>query len=114
MKEVELPVVQNGQYKNIYLTPNVKLGQKGLDPKSEEYIVVEKKFKEGREINGKFGVNFSCGVTYNEEDASFFLTPFQHGLFVDCGEEGDKIKVIRYLKESKTGYVNSIRFEKVE
>lgn len=115
MPEQQLEIEQNGEYKNINLIPKYKWdkskkqfvienGQKvlvkdGLQP--DNFIVVEKQFVDGQLVKGNFGDSYSCKVIYaGEENVSFWLKPYQHEQFAQCGGVGDKVK-ITYVKEMK-------------
>ena len=117
MAEQKIEIVQNGDYKNIRLKPNIKKGFKGLE--NGNHIVVEKLYDESRELQGKYGAFYSCGVKYMDNEVSFILNPKEHKKFDKVGEIGDKVK-ITLNKESfvhpKTGVemlINRLSFEKV-
>lgn len=110
MKETKINIAENGQYNNIKLT----------DIQPDEYIIVEKKYATGREIQTKYGLRFTCGVIYQGKECSFFLSEKQHNEFMNCGGEGDKVKIWKteetiVNKKTKVKMVIPVtHFEKVE
>lgn len=112
-KKVELEVKQNGKYKNLTLKNKYKvengkreLVEQGMSP--GEYIVVSKEFDEGKPIKTKFEktngepkFNYLSGVTYNNEQVSFFLKEQEH-LFYKAMPIGEDFK----LGVIKTSFVN--------
>ena len=89
---------KNGkEYKNINLKTRVSAGEviQGLEPNT--FIIVQKKFPEGRPIT-EYPL-FSCGVVYNGEDVSFVLNDKEHEEFKKCGGTGDNIKIMLHQEE---------------
>jgi hypothetical protein len=123
----ELPIVTNGNYKNIDL--------RAMD--NDEAIVVTKKYAELRrteKIGNKFNDTVKWYVcraegTYNGEEVSFFINKSNAGdkyiseteyadLYDACGGEGDKVKISCkkwFAKDKKGKDVVAIQyfFEKV-
>jgi hypothetical protein len=93
MKKLDITTKTSGDkvYKNI----DLKQLQDG------EYIIVEKRFVEGRVYDGKFGKSYSCAVIYEGEDVTFWLREkyTEHQRYAETGGIGDKIKVT--AKEEK-------------
>lgn len=83
--DIQTKVVGDKTYKNI----DLKQLQDG------EYVIVEKKFAEGRGVQGKFGKTYSCAVTYEGEDVTFWLREKyqEHQRYAETGGVGDKVKV---------------------
>lgn len=99
-KEKDLPLEIKGEYKNISLKQKWDEGtlvREGLA--DGEYIIVEKRFADGKLFNGNFGPSYSCGVVYKGEDVTFWLNEAEHAKYADCGGIGDKVKIVN-LKES--------------
>ena len=100
MNETDLPITENGQYKNIVLKPKPLKGIKGIEP--DTYIVVEKVFAEGYENDGKFGKSYSCKVSYKGDEVTFWLNEKEHTIYKDIGGVGDNVKI--YL--TRESYMN--------
>ncbi len=98
--EQKLDIVQNGDFKNIFFFSYIKNGAKGLD--DGNFIVVEKVFADGREIDMKTYMIYSCKVKYLEEEVTFVLNAREHEEYKNLGGIGDKIKIT--LK--KEPYIN--------
>ena len=129
-EEQKIEITENGQYKNIGLRSNLKKGIKGIE--DGNYIIVTKKFAEGKETRSMFeGVKgYNILVEYEGQDVSFFLNNKfradgtqwfdEYDRFNACGGIGDKVK-ITLRKEpfvnQKTGIEmikQVLEFEKVE
>lgn len=106
MEEFKATIVQNGQYNNLVLKTKYKKngkmfvfdsdGNKIVDVQgipSGKDIVVSKKYIEGREVAGKFGLSFSCLVTYNGTECSFFLNQKEHDVYKTVGGIDDSVKI---------------------
>lgn len=110
MAEKELNIVVNGQYKNIKPKKDLEDG---------DFFIITKKFAEGREVNGKFGISYSCSGFYNGEEVSFFLKPKEHQLYAETGGVDDNVKVFvteQTKVNPKTGMkfiTKDLHFEKV-
>jgi len=101
-KEQKIEIKTSGAYKNIAPKKDLEQGN---------YIVIEKKFVDAKEMTGgKFNnTSFLAQVIYEGEEVSFFMTPKEHDQFKDVGGVGDRIKCIlgektfeRKSKEGKT------------
>lgn len=119
-KEATIPIETQGNFKNISLKQKWEEGTQvrpGLG--DGEYIIVEKDtYNEGREVVTQYGKSFSCGVKYNDESVSFWLTPEEHEKYVSVAGIGDKVKILN-LKETFTfkgaeKKKNVLHFSKVE
>jgi hypothetical protein len=91
MAEQQLKVVENGQYKNLYLKPSATKNQPGLEDGNHTFLV--KKYVEGKERDGKYGKWYSCMVVYDGVECGIMLSAKEHDAFKVVGGEGDKIKV---------------------
>lgn len=125
----------NGTYKNLVVKTKYKWDKakkmfefdadnkkivvdQGLKP--DESLEVVKKFAKGREVVTKFGTSYSCGVTYNDQEVSFWLDEKQHEKYKDLGGEGDTVRITCKLetyfdKRAATDKtIEVLFFEKVE
>jgi hypothetical protein len=115
-EEQVLEITQNGQYKNINLKPKLNKGIAGL--KDSNYIIVTKTFAEGREVETKYGISYSCGVKYKGEDVSFWLNANEHEVYKSIGGIDDKVKITLYKEpfvNPKTGVemlISRLKFER--
>lgn len=106
MKEGKLEIIKNGEYNNVTLKTKYErnglklklddkgqkqVKQRGLD--NEEFVIITKKFAEGRPVETKFGTNYSVLAEYDGQDVSFWLKPIEHEAYAKVGGEGDKVKV---------------------
>jgi hypothetical protein len=89
--EQTLDIVENGQYKNLNLKPKPLKGIKGIEP--ENYVIVEKVFAEGYELDGKFGKSYSCKVQYKGEEVTFWLNEKEHDVYKEICGVGDPVKI---------------------
>jgi len=90
-EEQTLEIVQNGEYKNINLKPKLNKGIAGLN--DGNFIVVEKVFAEGYEVESKFGKSYSCRAKYKGDEVSFWLNAKEHDVYKDLGGIGDSVKI---------------------
>lgn len=104
MPEQKIKVIGEGDRKKIKLT-DIEFGN---------YIVVQKNFVDGKEVDGKFGKSFLCKVTYEEEDVALFLSPTQHDMFVEVGGQGDSVAIHRFVETANNKPATRYRFERVE
>lgn len=115
MAEQELDIIEKNGFKNIYPKPKGDT-IKGLE--FDNYIIVEKLFAEGREINGKFGSYYSAGVLYKNQEVSFLLNEAEHNQYAQTGGIGDRIKVTCFEHKFKFNNMNGstprLKFELVE
>ena len=88
-EEQKISIIKNGQYNNIKLQ----------ELSNGNHTIKEKTFVEGMEIQGKFGLSYSCKANYNSEEVSFWLNPKQHEQYISAGGIGDKIKITLNLDE---------------
>jgi len=128
-------IIEKGKYKNLELKTKyerdtnknlvIKDGKKVVKVQGipdGESIVVTKKFTEGKPFKSQFYDNTSylCGVTYEGQDVSLWLTEMEHNKFSACGGESDKIKITlkneTYInkKTGAEGTSQTLYFEKVE
>ncbi len=105
MKEKTLPIYKKDNYNNIYLKTKYERKGKNLiiqDGKKilkheglnhDEYIIVTKEIKEGKQVINTFGNSYICRVTYNGETCSFFLNETEHEIYKDVAEVGEQVKI---------------------
>ena len=115
-EEQKLEIVENGQYNNLNLKTNFAKKIKGIE--DGNYIIVTKCFAEGREWQGKYGPSYSCKVTYDDTECSFWLNQKEHEVFMDCGGIDDKVKITlkkeTYVLNNEERTKQVLYFEKVE
>jgi hypothetical protein len=118
MVEQNIEIIENGQYKNLILKPNLRKGLKGLA--IDNHIFAEKIFAEGREVKTKFGSMYSCAVRYKDQDTSFVCSDKEHAQYKACGGIGDKLKITLFKftwTNKQTGMESSVprlKFELVK
>ena len=117
----ELPIEENGQYKNISLKQKWDQGDLLRDGLGDgEYVIVNKddNFSEGLLNNGKFGPSYSCKVKYKDEQVSFWLNEKEHVKFAEVGDCGDTIKILNlretFTYQGKEKKKDVLYFSKVE
>ena len=118
-KETSLDVVSRNskgkEYKNINLKNRIDAGEliKGLEPYT--FVVVQKKFVEGRPITTY--PLYSCQVVYKGEEVSFVLNEQEHAQYKQIGGIGDNIKISMhpetYIHDNKEKKKAVLEFEKV-
>jgi len=100
MVEQQIQIKTSGDFKNIYPKKDLEQGN---------YIVIEKKFVDAKEMTGgKFNnTSYLAQVLYAGEEVSFFMTVNEHNQFKDVGGIGDKIKCIlgenTFVRKNKEG-----------
>jgi len=129
MNETNVEIVKNGEYNNIPLKTKYKRNgaQLVLDENNEKvvlqqgigignYIILEKKFPEGKPVVGKFGTSYACTAVYKDQDVSFFLTEIEHGKFAAAGGADDKVKVsvTKGINKMSGAEYEQVNFEKIE
>jgi len=118
-ERTNLPIEVKGNFKNISLKQKWDEGALVKDGLADgDYIIVEKdKYVEGRPVTTNFGTSYSCGVLYQGEDVSFFLTEDEHAKYKELGGLGDKVKILNlketFVYQGKEKKKNVLHFSKV-
>ena len=122
--EQKIELIQNGNYFNLPLKTKYKkngkmlvlddngqkiIKEKGLD--DGNFIIVEKKYAEGRANDGLYGTSYSCGVIYGEQECSFWLNEAEHDVYKNLGGQGDSVKISMRI-ETYTHRVLGVPMEK--
>lgn len=82
-------------YKNITLKTylNQVTGEVKQGLKDKEYIIVQKVFEKGYEIDKGDYKSYSCLARYGDEEVSFFLNEKQHTDYEQAGGVDDFVKI---------------------
>lgn len=116
--EIQTNIGKDGkEYYNLNLKPKPLKNIKGLD--DGNFIIVEKVFIEGYEIESKYGKIYSCKVKYDNKEPTFILNEKEHAVYKNIGGIGDGVKITlnkRSVLNKMTGMemiVPTLSFEKV-
>ena len=100
MVEADLPIRQNGEYKNIDLKSKPLKGIKGLE--EGDHIIVEKLYDACKEHTGKFGKFYTTAFKYKNETVGVIFNAKEREAFDGLGGANTRIKIIG----TKNSFVN--------